>query len=306
MKEDTINSEPEYRDKFIAFVDILGFRSKVEEIGDHDESKLSELLEQCHKLAQKPYTRQISEYGPVICPESRHSCRSLDYQVTQISDCVIVSSEISPAGIIHLLQHVSATVLSLLRHGIMVRGYVSKGKIYHTNSQFIGPGYHKVHDGEKNVGAFRLPSDNYSTPFVEIDPIVVDYIKTETDQCVTKVFKRLSREDESGIAVVFPFNVFSELAGGNFHDTEKCKEDLRVVRGWIEKFLQKLELQSPHSDLKADQKAKYYRKFLNEQLEWCNNIERNLELMHKPFMGLRYDADLKAVYDPDYEGGSLD
>ena len=266
--------EPQFQDKFIAFVDILGFKSKVEAVEKGKGLRLSDLLEYCSKLAQPAHTRDISDHGPMICPESRYKCRDLDYEVTQISDCAVISVEVSPAGVINLLHHVSASVLGLLKNGTMVRGYVSRGNIFHRDNQFMGTGYQDALRKEREVKAFRLPLDGTSTPFVEINPVVVKYIKTETDQCVREIFNRLSREDENGITVIYPFQRLSNLVGEDIMDAKNCKESLDVVRGWIKQFIAKLDSQSPHSDSEANQKAQYYRRLLNEQLEACNTIER--------------------------------
>lgn len=184
------------QDKFVAFVDILGFQSKVNSLEECEGFGLSDLLELCSKLSQKSHVDSIAEYGPVICPESQCTSRGLSYEVTQISDCAIISVEISPAGIINLLQHVSACVFGLLTRGVMVRGYLTRGSIYHRDNQFIGTGYQHALQMEKEVSAFRMPTDSTSTPFVEIDADVVKYVREETDRCVKEIFNRLTKEDD--------------------------------------------------------------------------------------------------------------
>ena len=108
---------------------------------------------------------------------------------------------------------------------------------------------------------------------MEIDPVVVKYIKEETDRCVHEVFKTLAREDENEIAVIFPFWKLSNLAGGNIMDAEECRRSLNVIREWIKDFMEKLDSQSPPSDTKANQKSSYYKRFLQEQLDECDRIE---------------------------------
>jgi len=132
---------------------------------------------------------------------------------------------------------------------------------------------------------------------VEIDADVVKYIKEETDQCVRDVFKRLTKEDDNGIAVVFPFYKLSNLAGQNIGDEEKCRESLKVVRKWIADFLEKLNTQSPGSDTRANQKAVYYRNFLKEQLKECDQIEEFLQTLKQPSVKARYDENLNMVLD---------
>ena len=59
---------PQFEDKFIAYVDILGFKSKVESAEGQDGLSLSDLLEYCSILSQPNISLGILEYGPTICP----------------------------------------------------------------------------------------------------------------------------------------------------------------------------------------------------------------------------------------------
>lgn len=288
---------PQLQDKFIAFVDILGFESKVESLETHDGTNLSDLLEFCSTLSQQSHTTSIAHYGPIICPASRYISRDLDYEITQVSDCAVISVEISPAGAINLLQHVSACAFGLMTKGIMVRGYVTRGTIYHRNNQFIGTGYQNAFRKEKQVSAFRFPLDESATPFVEIDPAIVKYVKEETDQCVRKIFKRLTKEDDNGITVVFPFRGLADLAGQNIGDEETCRRSLNVVREWIADFLKQLSSQSSCSESGAAQKSMYYKKFLEAQLDECTRIEEALKLMKEPAVRGRYDENLNVLWD---------
>ena len=292
-----MTSEPQLQDKFVAFVDILGFQSKVESLDTPEGLRLPDLLEYCSKLSQELHTKEIANHGPIICPESQYISRNLDYEATQVSDCTVISVEVSPAGIINLMQHVSACVYGLMTKGIMVRGYVTKGALYHKGNQIVGTGYQNAFEMEKHVRAFHFPLDKGSTPFVEIDPDVVKYVKEETDQCVREIFKRLTKKDGNEITVVFPFYRLSDLAGQNIVDEEKCRRSLHVIREWIAEYLEQLDLQSPCSESDANQKSKYYRKFLKEQLEECDRIEEFLKLMKEPAVKGRYDEHLNVVWD---------
>ena len=70
MWKENMTTEPQLQDKFIAFVDILGFHSKVEAVEMSQELTLSDLLEYCSKLSQQSYVQDISENGPMICPKA--------------------------------------------------------------------------------------------------------------------------------------------------------------------------------------------------------------------------------------------
>ncbi|MYG14708.1 MAG: hypothetical protein F4171_18225 [Gammaproteobacteria bacterium] len=264
-----------FKDKLIAFIDILGYKSKVEAAERGSKADLASLLEQCSKLRQPSHVEAISLHGPMICPDSKHVSRTLDYEVSQVSDSALVSVEVSPAGVANLLYHVSAAVGSLLRRGSMVRGYVCRGRIYHSGNMFLGTGYNNAVSQEKKVRAFRLPSDGPSTPFVEIDSAVVEYVKNETDPCVQEMFERLTASDAVGITVIHPVKRLFSMAASGF-SLEQVERNLGVVIGWIERFLSELESQSPEHDSMANAKAKYYRRFLNEELEKCKRTRASL------------------------------
>ena len=281
-----MNPESAFKDKLIAFIDILGFKSKVEAAESGSGTDLAGLLEQCSKLGQASHAKAISQHGPMICPGSKRVRRTLDYAVTQMSDSALISVEVSPAGVVNLLHHVWAAVMGLLTDGSMVRGYVCRGSIHHNGEQFMGTGYQSAVEQEKQVRAFRLAADK-STPFVEIDTAVVEYVRDETDRCVREMFDRMTTSDPGGITVVYPVKSLSAVAGGggNF---EQCERNLRVVMGWIERYLTKLESQSPERDTMANAKAKYYRRFLNEELEKCERMGASLRSLRGPAVQIRH------------------
>src|ERR1019366_178760 len=94
-----------YQDKFIAFVDIFGFSDLVRQSEQKKEGgpSLEDLLALTKKLGSPQESARYAKSGPVVCPHASYVSKDLDFQITQISDCVIVSSEVSPAGIINLV-----------------------------------------------------------------------------------------------------------------------------------------------------------------------------------------------------------
>ena len=160
----------EFKEKFVAFVDILGFKQLVKSAEDNSIISLKELMSLLEELGSKEDEKYYKEYGPRTCPDSKFLQRDIDFKITQISDCVIVSSEISPAGAINIVSHCWGAIISLLSKGIMCRGYITKGKAYHTDEQIIGSGYQNAYFNESNVSAFKREANERGTPFVEIDP----------------------------------------------------------------------------------------------------------------------------------------
>jgi hypothetical protein len=118
----------EFKDKVIAFIDILGWSRLVENAETGRGLSLADLLKLLECLGTGNERAAFERTGPKWCPWARHQERNLDFQVSQVSDCAIVSAEISPAGVINLLAHCWSAVLQLLEHGIMCRGYVKIGR----------------------------------------------------------------------------------------------------------------------------------------------------------------------------------
>lgn len=78
---------PRFRDKFIGYVDILGWKSFVEqanaEVNDLNLQVLTRFLD---KLGSHEKQRDFAIYGPTLCPSSKHIQRDLDFQLTQAYD----------------------------------------------------------------------------------------------------------------------------------------------------------------------------------------------------------------------------
>lgn len=160
-----------------------------------DPALLSKLLEIVSMLGDETEQAKFQKYGPTCCPYAEHYAKDLDFCITQVSDCVVISAEASPAGFINLINHCFGASVRLLQLGVLCRGFITKGLIYHTRNQFVGPGYLKAVNSEKNVSAFRNAAFNRGTPFIELDDSVVQYASDMTDKCTKVMFNRLTKFD---------------------------------------------------------------------------------------------------------------
>jgi hypothetical protein len=186
---------------------------------------LNNLLEVLKELGTPEDRKHYEKHGPRMCPASRYIHCDLDFRLTQISDCVVVSSEVSPAGVINLVHHCWGAVIQLLTKGIMCRGYITRGSVYHTDNQIIGSGYHKAYAKESQVAAFKREADERGTPFVEVDPVVCDYVRDYGDSCVKEMFARCVKTDGE-VTVLFPFQmlVHSFIIAGVGYTCDPQKE----------------------------------------------------------------------------------
>lgn len=270
-----------FTEKFICFIDILGFKELVKKAENGSGMSLEKLLNLAKKLGESRDQEKFAQSGPITCPRSKHHNRNLDFKLTQITDCAVVSCEISPAGVINLINHCSAAVIKLMNKGIMCRGYITKGPIYHSDDQFIGSGYQEAYQKESNVSAFKKEADERGTPFVEVDPVVCDYIQNKTDSCVVKMFKRFV-ESDGNVTALFPFKMLQhDFIIGNIHghkfDPEKERKSNTNTRLMLEKMKTEIIKSVDNAQPKAKWKADYYIKALNTQIEGCLDTDKIID-----------------------------
>lgn len=268
-------SKPEFKDKFIGFVDILGFKRMVQEAESGAGMPLNKLLELLEAFGPNQRKR-FEEHGPMICPASTYVERNLDFCLTRISDCMIVSTEISPAGVINLLNHCWGAAMTLLHSGTMCRGYVTRGKIFHSDSHLIGTGYQFAYENEENVAAFKRVADEHGTPFIEVDPAICEFVGACDNACVKEMFSRMVESDGKATAL-FPFKRLSHsfivARPGYQFDPAKEKAANQTMRLILHKLKASVMGLVDRSNPRAVQKAEHYIQALDEQLVGCDKTD---------------------------------
>lgn len=275
-----------FEDKFIAFIDVLGFKGMVASSEAGTGMELPELLELLKKLGDGSERVQLDNYGPTCCPMAPRVDKNMNFRVTQISDCAIVSSEVSPAGVINLISHCWGAVIELMARGIMCRGYIKRGRIYHTESQVIGTGYQEAYAAESRVSAFKQEADERGTPYVEVDGEVAKYIETQSDACVKEMFNRMVKRDGETV-VLFPFQRLQHsfiVAGlGRTFDPARELQSNDNLRNNIKRYKEKIESLVNPENTSAQAKARHYLNALDEQLIACDKTDEAIHMLSKPF-----------------------
>jgi len=77
----------EFKEKFVAFVDVLGFKKLVEAAEAGTPAPLDDVLEVLKKLGSAEEGHKFAKHGPKVCPQSTYIQRNLDFQITQVTDC---------------------------------------------------------------------------------------------------------------------------------------------------------------------------------------------------------------------------
>jgi|CXWL01.1.fsa_nt_gi hypothetical protein len=276
---------PQFKEKFIAFVDILGFKQMVAAAERGGRPDLNTILRLREKLGRSKDHRDIREHGPCICPSAPFIHKDLDFQLSQVSDCAVISAEISPAGAINLISHIWTSVLSLMIEGVMCRGYVTRGRIHHEGMNFVGSGYPAAYDNESQTTAFKQKADERGTPFVELDKSVCDYVTQSGDPCVKMMFGRLVRS-ESGASAIFPFKRLAHsfiVAGpGTTFDPQKELFSNENMRNTIHRLREQIFTYVDQTNSRAMEKASQYARMLDEQIAVCDRTDQMIHRLTEP------------------------
>jgi hypothetical protein len=276
----------EFSEKFIGFVDVLGFKRLATDAENGTGLSLAKLLSLLTHLGTGEERERIERDGGVWCPAAPRQQRNLDFRVTQISDCVVVSAEVSPAGAINLVAHCWRAAMELLHEGVLCRGYIKRGRIFHTDKHLLGTGYQDAYAAERNVTAFRRESDERGTPYIEVDPTLTNYIDSQSDDCVKKIFSRMVKRD-GGIVALFPFQRISHqfiIGSGHEFNPERERRSNQNVRTAIQMLKERVWSFVDPNDPKAVQKARHYIVALDAQLSVCDKLDDFLTKSESPAM----------------------
>lgn len=276
----------DYQDKFVAFIDVLGFSGYVKASAEGQPS-LADLVACVSEFNRPTDLPALMSGFPPTCPESRYLRQDLAFRITQVSDCVVVSAEVSPAGVINLIKHCWNAVMRLLDRGYLCRGYIARGLVWHEDRPpfVVGPGYLAAEAGEKSVFFYGGDKQSVSTPFVELSQEVARYVAEETDACVREIYSRLVLEGE-GVAALFPFKVLNSFSAPQGQPREAA---LRTAGEHARKLIGRLRVgvlqHVSKGNAEAMAKVNFYLKALDVALA---DIDRIAEIMSGPAVRIHH------------------
>jgi hypothetical protein len=149
----------DYGSRYCAFVDVLGFRSLIADLGKGSISvqEMRDLLTIVHDSSGADHKHWPTEF-----------------RAQSISDAVAISTAASRYGLVEILRAIEMLTTKLLERGYFVRGSLVKGPLYHDNKMIFG---------EALVNAYRLESE------------VVKYPRIMVTRDVWLDFERYSKEE---------------------------------------------------------------------------------------------------------------
>lgn len=255
-----------YEDKFIAFIDILGFKNIVErsEQGGAGAPTVDWILELVKAFGSShEEDHALSGARVAAMPDVE---RDLNFRVTQISDCAVISAELSPGGLTALVHHCYGVAFRLLLLGSLCRGYITHGKIIHTDTQFFGTGYIRAYENERKVSIFHTGKADVGTPFIEVDPLVCRYVADASDDELKAAFQRFTESDGHGIAVT-PLSALRAAPDLSISDPATFRHQIENLLNSMSGMIAHLEHAAASASVPALSKIEHYRQKLLEIAE---------------------------------------
>ena len=137
-------------ERFVAFIDLLGFRDVLNRMFTN-EPQLFKTVLQVLKLAKS--------FADVPDPENMRA-------ITAFSDSVVVTSG-GPFGTAGLFATVGVLAGELLKRGILCRGGIARGRMYHADGILFGEALVRAYDLERHVAKMpRIVIDDDVAPAV--------------------------------------------------------------------------------------------------------------------------------------------
>lgn len=226
-------SKHRFQQRFIAFVDILGFANIIARMSSEDRlfTTVRDALKgldrqskgfQRYRREHKEMRAKAEKKGIVPIPGHRHT----NLQMTAFSDCYVLS-EVAPAW--HVLAAVQALASRFLAQGILTRGGVVREKAYHNGRILFGPGI---------VEAYKLESEVAKYPRI----LVTEAVRNEVWQYHMGTWKgRLLERDVDGCW--FVNLLVPSLSSWKPLSDSETQEDLRahlkkvrrsLADGWVQ------------------------------------------------------------------------
>jgi len=254
-----------YEQRIVAFIDILGFKSILDETVDKKgldcEEKIDSVISAYQAIRDIwDLDNKYDSFG-IKAPESK--------QVTIFSDSIVVSFKVGESSqVFSTLMEIKLLIMRLLSRKILCRGAVSIGKFIHTENYLFGPAL---------VEAYTLESKAAMYPRVILDRSVIEasaiaksshHSSLEEEEYVLSLLE----QDSDGMYYIdYFFKAQSELDDPEYDFPEYINNLSEIIRKGL--------MGSSHHS-KADLRVKYswMRERYNRMVEIVTNKEKISEL----------------------------
>lgn len=268
----------EYEERYCLFLDILGFQSHVEDTIKTESKDKNRMTFARLKCALEQVSEGVNYRDAV---EVSGSVRATSRKVTQFSDSVVVSylkNEPHGAGVTSILIDVHNLQLGLMQRGILLRGAITAGLLFHDDKFVFGPALNEA------VALERLA--NY--PRVILDGEILDEagLKRSPPPGISRTINSMVAEDFDGLFYIDYFNVQPDDFNEDWSDLFGYLEKLRsVVKGLSGKRDPSIKVKHSWLRTKFNNMAKPLQKSNFKVLGLCDIPKDEIDLFReiKPF-----------------------
>ncbi len=193
-----------YTEKWVLFLDILGFEAIInnKEDGYKESEEFAEIVLQVFN--------RILEHSDAYKEHELFKKTS----ISQFSDTFIISAD----DLNHITFLASQLMMLFLACGLLSRGAITYGKVFHNGSQFIGPAITRAYNLEKSKALY---------PRVIIDPECED---SSGKILILKVFHHLHKDSDGYLYVNF-LNIFNLNDDYHSNSMTNYKEIYKMLHG---------------------------------------------------------------------------
>jgi len=128
----------DYREKYVLYLDLLGFSKLVEKVGQ-------DVLERHRVVEALKLVKGTLSENPAIY-----------LQFTCFSDCIVLSAQAVPHALWQIFQSIETLTCNLLQYDILARGGLTRGPMHHSKDFVFGTALVKAYDIERNQASAPL------------------------------------------------------------------------------------------------------------------------------------------------------
>ncbi|MBW8039110.1 MAG: hypothetical protein FVQ85_03830 [Planctomycetes bacterium] len=140
----------QYEERYVVFIDILGFKKLVERA--EEDAKLLERLASI--LEERNKDKNIGEHFDAASKIDSSDYYYNMFRISTFSDSIVISTKIDLAGLQLIIMQSAQICNRLLHQGVFARGAISKGKLIHTNTIVLGNGLISAYNLEKSAAIY--------------------------------------------------------------------------------------------------------------------------------------------------------
>lgn len=226
-----------YSQRVIVFMDILGFKNIV--TNGNENSKLFDLMNYLKWLSRANYEGILKEYD-------------IGKEVTVFSDSIVISYDVNTlnGSSFYILLDIIHIQLDLASKGILVRGGVTIGNLYHEKEIIFGPAMIKAYELESKYAkypriivdeslleyAFQNPSEQH-TAEMELYYLISLLKKDEDGYFYTDFLSQIQELDNSKDMNLIINKLNDLIFNGLKNELETVREKYKWLENYVNKFI---------------------------------------------------------------------